>query len=98
MSFLLKTLNLLDRTASLRVRAQVARDVPFGCEARRKLDIYVPTAAAGNRPVLVFFYGGNWDSGDKHDYGFAGRAFAELGYVTVLPDYTHTHERPYPAF
>lgn len=98
MSFLLKALNLLDVALSGRAARRSARDLPFGPAPRQRLDIYAPRDGAANRPVLVFFYGGNWDSGDKHDYGFAGRAFAELGYVTVLPDYTHSHERPYPAF
>ena len=98
MSFLLKALNALDAILSGRGAKRVARDVPFGPRPRRRLDIYAPRTGGTGRPVLVFCYGGNWDSGDKHDYAFAGRAFAELGYVTVLPDYTHAHEAPYPAF
>jgi acetyl esterase/lipase len=98
MSFLLKALNLLDAALSPGAATLAARDVPFGADARRRLDIYAPRPGGTGRPVLVFFYGGNWDSGDRHDYAFVGRAFAELGYVAVLPDYTHTHERPYPAF
>lgn len=98
MSFLLKALNALDALLSDRSVRRVARDLPFGAAPRQRLDIYAPKRGAPGQPVLVFFYGGNWDSGDKHDYAFAGRALASLGYVTVLPDYTHAHERPYPAF
>jgi acetyl esterase/lipase len=98
MSFLLKALNLLDAALAGRSARRVARGIAYGAAPRRKLDIYAPRGGAANRPVLVFFYGGNWDSGERQDYAFAGRAFAELGYVTVLPDYTHTHERPWPAF
>lgn len=98
MSFLLKALNLLDAALAGPSTRRAARDIAYGAAPRQKLDLYVPRGGAENRPVLVFFYGGNWDSGDKRDYAFAGRAFAELGYVTVLPDYTHSHERPYPAF
>jgi acetyl esterase/lipase len=98
MSFLLKALNALDAALSLGRTGGVVRDVAYGTEPRRRLDIFTPRGGAAGRPVLVFFYGGNWDSGDKHDYAFAGRAFASLGYVAVLPDYTHAHERPYPAF
>lgn len=99
MSFLLKALNALDAALSFGRGGRVVRDVPYGARPRQRLDIYHPRAnGAGGRPVLVFFYGGNWDSGDRHDYAFVGRAFAALGYVTVLPDYTHTHERPYPTF
>lgn len=98
MSFLLKALDALDAMLSVGGAKRVAHDVPFGPRPRRRLDIYAPRTGGTGRPVLVFFYGGNWDSGDKHAYAFAGRAFAELGYVTVLPDYTHAHEAPYPAF
>ena len=98
MSFLLKALNGLDALLSAGRARRVAQELPFGTHPRQRLDIYAPRERAMRAPVLVFFYGGNWDSGDRHDYGFAGRAFAELGYVTVLPDYHHTHERPYPAF
>ena len=98
MSFLLKALNLFDAAMSPRAAQRIARDVAFGGEARQRLDIYAPRQGGTGRPVLVFFYGGNWDSGERQDYGFVGRAFAALGYVTVLPDYRHTRERPYPAF
>jgi acetyl esterase/lipase len=98
MSFLLKALNRLDALLAGRATRRVARDMPFGAHPRQRLDIYAPRRSAERRPVLVFFYGGNWDSGDRHDYAFAGRAFAELGFVAVLPDYHHTHEQPYPAF
>lgn len=98
MSFLLKALNALDAALSIGRTGRVTRELAYGSEPRRRLDIYAPRGGPFDRPVVVFFYGGNWDSGDKHDYAFVGRAFAALGYVTVLPDYTHTHERPYPAF
>lgn len=98
MSVLLKLLNLLDATLSGPSSRRVARGVPFGPNVRQRLDIYAPRQGSAGRPVLVFFYGGNWDSGDRADYGFVGRAFAALGYVTVIPDYRHAHEQPYPAF
>lgn len=98
MSFLLRALNALDAALATRSTRRLARDLPYGATPRQTLDIYAPKADGGGRPVLLFFYGGNWDSGDKHDYAFVGRALAELGYVAVLADYSHTHERPYPAF
>lgn len=98
MAFLLRALNAVDALLARGGTRRPARDLAYGESPRQRLDIYAPKGGGRGLPVLVFFYGGNWDSGDKHDYAFAGRAFAELGYVTVLPDYTHTHERPYPAF
>lgn len=98
MSFLLKALNLLDAALAGRAARRVARGVAYGAAPRQTLDIYAPRGGAAKRPVLVFFYGGNWNSGDRRDYAFAGRAFAALGYVTVLPDYRLSHERAWPAF
>ena len=37
----------------------------YGPNARQRLDLYVPDGAADDAPVLVFFYGGNWQSGSK---------------------------------
>ena len=34
--------------------------------------------------MLVFFYGGSWNSGSKADYAFAAQALAAQGFVTVL--------------
>ena len=76
MSLLLKALNLVDAALAGRRSRRVARDLAFGPAPRQQLDLYAPRQAEPGRPVLVFFYGGNWDSGDKHDYAFAGRAFA----------------------
>lgn len=62
---------------------------PYGRGARQTLDIWVPEdAREGDRlPVVVFFYGGGWNSGERASYGFAGRALARQGFVTVIPDY-----------
>lgn len=67
---------------------QMLHDAPFGPGPRQKLDVYAPVAADSARaPVIVFFYGGSWASGDKDDYGFLGDALAARGCVTVIPDY-----------
>ncbi len=71
----------------------VVRDIAYGPEPEQKLDIYMPAGDATKpRNVVVFFYGGRWTNGAKEDYRFAGKAFADLGFVVVIPDY-----RKYPA-
>ena len=30
--------------------------------------VYQPVDPNNSSPVVVFFYGGNWDSGDRRDY------------------------------
>lgn len=75
------------------------RGAAYGPLARHKLDVWVPSRApAGPMPVLVFFYGGGWVSGDRADYGFAGRAFAARGFVTIVADYRLVPDVRFPAF
>ena len=70
----------------------------YGAGERRLLDIYRPAPGAANAPVIVFFYGGNWVSGDRKDYAFVGRALAARGFVVVVPDYRLYPEVRYPDF
>lgn len=65
----------------------------FGTENWQKLDIYTPKDTGRKKlDVIVFFYGGRWSFGERHDYRFAGRALADQGFLVVIPDY-----RKYPA-
>lgn len=73
-------------------------DIPYGERDRQRLDLYVPPAVGPGAPVLVFFYGGSWTSGDRGDYRFAGTAFAARGYITAIPDYRVHPDVTYPAF
>ncbi len=65
----------------------ITRDIAYGPDAKQKLDVYVPKAAAPNAPVIVFIYGGAWQTGDKKDYLFAAQAFASKGNIVVVPNY-----------
>jgi acetyl esterase/lipase len=87
------TLSPKDRGSRL-----LARDIPYGAGPRHRLDIYAPTRSTAPAPVLFFIYGGSWAEGDRHNYGFAGRALAALGYVTVIADYRLVPEVEYPGF
>jgi acetyl esterase/lipase len=66
-------------------------DVPYGGEARQRLDVYRPRTARG-APVVVFLYGGRWQSGSKDEYRLLGDALTRRGMVAVIPEY-----RLYPA-
>jgi acetyl esterase/lipase len=73
-------------------------DIAYGPDPRQKLDVYLPKAGGDKAPVLVFFYGGGWDSGDRRYYSWVGRALAARGFVTVLPDYRLVPQVHYPDF
>jgi acetyl esterase/lipase len=76
----------------------VARDIAYGQNARQSYDIYAPQKVTAPLPVIVFYYGGGWNSGSKDDYRWAGRALAALGYVVVLPDYRLVPEVRFTTF
>ncbi|PZO02469.1 MAG: alpha/beta hydrolase [Hyphomicrobiales bacterium] len=76
---------------------RVARDIAYGDDPRQRLDLYAPTAQ-GTYPVLVFFYGGGWDSGSRDLYGWAAQALAAQGFVVALPDYRVVPQVVFPAF
>jgi acetyl esterase/lipase len=77
---------------------QLTADVPYGANARQKLDLYVPVAARGTPPVVVFFYGGGWRKGSKEHYEFVASSLTKAGYVVIIPDYRLFPEVRFPGF
>ena len=77
----------------------IVRGAAFGPDPRQRLDVYAPASPADHRrPILVFFYGGSWSTGDRRGYAFVGRAFAAAGFVTVIPDYRLVPTIRFPTF
>jgi acetyl esterase/lipase len=79
-------------------RVRFIGGLSYGQGLRRKLDVYSPAFRSRNAPVIVFFYGGGWEDGDRGFYRFAAAALAERGIVTVVPDYRLYPEVRFPAF
>lgn len=76
-----------------RTDVRIERDIAYlddGHE-RHRLDIYAPPGAAG-LPVVLYFHGGGWYSGDKRLFEHLGRAFAVRGCVAVVVNYRLTPE------
>ncbi|RJS93345.1 alpha/beta hydrolase [Salinisphaera sp. Q1T1-3] len=73
-------------------------DIAYGEGPRQQLDIYAPARPATGRPVVVFFYGGSWQTGDKDGYRFVGQALASRGITAVIPDYRLYPQVRFPAF
>src|SRR5882672_3671248 len=76
----------------------VHRGLAYGQDPRQKLDVYVPQGLKAPAPVLLFFYGGAWQTGNRGDYRGFGQAFASAGIVTVVADYRLYPAVKYPAF
>lgn len=94
------SLNRGDRLLGRSDAAQAVAGAAYGHHPRQRLDIWAPsgTTATARLPVVIFFYGGGWNSGSRQDYGFAGRAFAGEGFVTVVPDYRLHPAARWPDF
>lgn len=90
----LKLLNALTPDAT----CDKTEGIAYGPDPRQKLDVYVPRPSMENAPVVVFFYGGSWNSGSRSDYAFVGEALASRGIIAVLADYRLYPQVRYPLF
>ncbi len=72
--------------------------IGYGPLPRQKLDVYSPEGEPRNLPVVVFFYGGSFQSGRRQDYRFIGQALTKRGFVAVIPDYRVYPEGKFPDF
>lgn len=89
-------INLPTHTADVRVE----KGVVFDRAHDQKLDIYMPPDASSAKPapVVVFFYGGRWTTGERGQYAFAGTELAKAGFVVVIPDHRKYPDVKFPAF
>lgn len=83
--------------------ALVERGAAYGVHPRQRLDVYRPRskqarAAQAPLPIILFLYGGSWQSGAREGYGFAARALAARGFLVAVPDYRLVPEVRFPAF
>ncbi|MCC7492242.1 MAG: alpha/beta hydrolase [Fimbriimonadaceae bacterium] len=68
----------------------------YGPAARQELELYRPPTAAP-WPVLVFFHGGGWVSGELEEYQQLGTALAAGGFLTAVVTYRLAPSHPHPA-
>lgn len=90
----LKALNLLTPEDTF----NKSSDLEYGNDPRNRLDVYTPVNLAADVPVVVFFYGGSWNSGSRSDYRFVGEALAARGIVAVIADYRLYPQVHYQGF
>lgn len=88
---------LLNTTVS-RKGYTLEADIPYGRDARQKLDLYQPDTPRADGKAVIFFYGGSWESGTKSDYLFVAQALAANGLTVIVPDYRIFPEVRFPAF
>lgn len=77
-------------------------NIAYGALQRQVLSVYVPKHDSGQiqhlNKVVIFFYGGGWDSGHRAEYKFVAEALTAAGYTTVIPDYRVYPESVFPDF
>jgi len=76
----------------------IKSDLAYGADPRQKLDLYIPEGLKAPAPVILFFYGGSWQSGSKDLYRAFGQAFASKGIVVAVADYRLYPQVKFPAF
>jgi acetyl esterase/lipase len=62
------------------------------------LDVYSPAPSATPAPVVLFLYGGRWQSGSREQYAFVGERFAREGMLTLVVDYRLFPQVRFPVF
>ena len=75
----------------------VTKDIAYGSDPRQRLDIY-SQAGSRSRPIVMFIYGGSWNSGSKSIYPFMAATLARQGNIVVVPDYRLYPQVKYPHF
>lgn len=77
---------------------EMPESVQYDRETGLSVDIHRPAGKAANAPVVVFFYGGAWTSGERDFYRFVGAALSRRGYLVLIPDYRKAPAHPFPDF
>ena len=78
-------------------------NIPYNNDAHQKhlLDLYLPSNAKGNIPLVILIHGGGWLSNDKYaDMGYMTKTMAEIvkaGYAIASIDYRFSTEAIFPA-
>ncbi len=73
--------------------------VPFAPDVGLSMDVYKPHMAIGAKvPVVVFFYGGAWQRGNRAQYQFVGQQLADNGVLAIIADYRTYPTATFPSF
>jgi acetyl esterase/lipase len=75
----------------------ITKNITYGTADRERLDLYRPNDTAPH-PIIMFIYGGAWNSGSKSIYPFVAATLARRGNIVVVPDYRLYPEVKYPVF
>jgi acetyl esterase/lipase len=77
-------------TTAVRAEFPHYLDLAYGPNVKERLDVYLPKSKPGKSAVFLFFHGGGFREGDRAQYGFVAKPFAEHGLITVVASYRLT--------
>ncbi len=77
-------------TAEVRAQLPHYLDLPYGENIKQRLDLYVPKDKPHGAPVFLFLHGGGFREGDRAQYGFVAKPFADNGVITAVASYRLT--------
>ncbi len=75
----------------------VERGIAYGPQKRHRYDLYRP-AETEPQALVIFYYGGSWNSGHRGMYEFVGAALAREGFAVAIPDYRLHPNVQFPTF
>lgn len=87
-------------TATAAVRAELRHqlDLPYGQNAKQRVDIYLPTEPTRTAPTFLFLHGGGFREGDRAQYGYIAKPLVRRGIITAIASYRLTDNGfRYPA-
>ena len=76
----------------------LTKGIAYGGNEHNRLDVYRPSDDRRRSPVVVFLYGGRWQSGSKEEYRLVGNALTRRGIVVIVPDYRMYPGALFPAW
>jgi len=77
---------------------KLIKDIAYGPDRRNILDIYMGKGDPDDlKPVLIFFHGGGFISGDKNFCRNVGNYFASNNVLTIIPSYRLAPEHKWPC-
>jgi acetyl esterase/lipase len=92
------SLSAVDGMFARQRAAKLAAAGRYGDHPAQKYQLFVPEGEAprGGFPLVAFYHGGGWRSGDPHDYRFIARTLVNRGYATALVGYRLKRDGRFP--
>ena len=74
----------------------LTKNIAYGTKSHQLLDVYRPDDNE-QHPVVIYIYGGGWNSGNKELYALVAQKLVPLGMVVVVPAYQLYPDATYPS-